>query len=82
MILYGGFLKSTQSGIYIFALANIGGNAFQMALSTFYLGPISIMQDFLFSGGQESFGAKFLSYLFLAQWYEEMFIQIIIAVDR
>ena len=48
MILYGGFLKSTQSGIYIFALANVGGNALQMALSTFYLGPISIMQVNLF----------------------------------
>lgn len=44
MILYGGFLKSTQSGIYIFALANVAGNALQMALSTFYLGPISMIQ--------------------------------------
>ena len=40
----GGFLKPSQNSIYIFAFVNIAGDALQMALSTFYLGPSSIAQ--------------------------------------
>uniref|UniRef100_A0A914CYD4 Uncharacterized protein n=1 Tax=Acrobeloides nanus TaxID=290746 RepID=A0A914CYD4_9BILA len=81
VILKGGFLQSTHNGIYIFALANIGGNAFQMAISTFYLGACSIIQDFIVPGGLYGFWPKFISFLFGSQWYQECLIQAIIALD-
>ena len=40
----GGFLKRDQIHIHIFVFATLAGNALQMAISAFYLGPSSILQ--------------------------------------
>lgn len=40
----GGFLKKVQYNIYIFVFATVAGNALQMAIAAFYLGPSAIAQ--------------------------------------
>ena len=40
----GGFLKNAQSNIFIFIFATLAGNALQMAIAAFYLGPSAIAQ--------------------------------------
>ena len=40
----GGFLKNVQSNIFIFVFATLAGNALQMAIAAFYLGPSAIAQ--------------------------------------
>uniref|UniRef100_A0A914CGU6 7TM GPCR serpentine receptor class x (Srx) domain-containing protein n=1 Tax=Acrobeloides nanus TaxID=290746 RepID=A0A914CGU6_9BILA len=53
-----------------------------MAIAAFYLGPSAIAQEFLFPGENGGTGVFVVSYLSGAQYYQEMFLQAIIAVDR
>uniref|UniRef100_A0A914EHX0 Uncharacterized protein n=1 Tax=Acrobeloides nanus TaxID=290746 RepID=A0A914EHX0_9BILA len=78
----GGFLKNVQSHIFIFVFATLAGNALQMAIAVFYLGPSAIAQDFLFPGEHGGTGLAIISYLSVGQYYQEMFLQAIIAIDR
>lgn len=44
IIWQSGFLKKLQNTIYIFIFATLVGNALQMAIAAFYLGPSAIAQ--------------------------------------
>lgn len=81
VIVKGGFLKPSKSSIYIFAFSNIFGYLFQ-SLSGIYLGISSFAQDWLFSDGPNNIVVLMVSLVFLGQWFQEMFMQAIIALNR
>uniref|UniRef100_A0AC35GIC4 7TM GPCR serpentine receptor class x (Srx) domain-containing protein n=1 Tax=Panagrolaimus sp. PS1159 TaxID=55785 RepID=A0AC35GIC4_9BILA len=77
---FGSFLNTKQSGIYIFAFANIFGNCFTVMIFGGYLGPAIMAQNSLFSSLDP--WPKFLGLLFHIQWFQDMFLQIITAINR
>lgn len=82
-IVKAGFLKASKSSssIYIFAFSNIFGYWLQ-SISGMYLGASSFAQDWLFSDGPENIVVLGISLIFLGQWFQEMFLQAIIAFNR
>ena len=81
VLVKGGFLKSNKSSIYIFAFSNISGYLLQ-SIAGIYLGASSFAQDWLFPDGQDNFFVLAISLIFLGQWFQEMFMQAIVALDR
>ena len=81
VLIKGGFLKSNKSSIYIFAFSNILGYILQ-SIVVVYLGASSFAQNWLFPDGQDNFFVLAISLIFLGQWFQEMFMQAIVALDR
>lgn len=81
VIYKGGFLKQNKSSIYIFAFSNIFGYLFQ-SFSGVYLGISSFFQDWMFDDGPNNIVVLTVALLFLGQWFQEMFMQAIIALNR
>uniref|UniRef100_A0A1I7Y375 7TM_GPCR_Srx domain-containing protein n=1 Tax=Steinernema glaseri TaxID=37863 RepID=A0A1I7Y375_9BILA len=78
-IIIGGFAgKKKGHIIYVLAMTTMLGDVFQVSLTLFYLVPSAFAQDFLVSKEVD----KFLSFLFLAQWYQAMITQILTSASR
>ncbi|KAI6204411.1 hypothetical protein M3Y94_00671500 [Aphelenchoides besseyi] len=71
-----------RNGIYVLAFANLIGDTVQQIVTLIYVAPSSIFQDFLVGKDEHSPAVLFFAYVFLFMWYEGMWIQGAIAVDR
>ncbi|KAK0427884.1 hypothetical protein QR680_010472 [Steinernema hermaphroditum] len=78
-ILLGGFASKKKGHIiYVLALTTLIGDVFQVTLTLCYLVPSAFAQDFLINKEV----VKFLSFLFLTQWYQAMITQILTTASR
>ncbi|TKR62394.1 hypothetical protein L596_026368 [Steinernema carpocapsae] len=80
VIKHGGFAsKQRGNPIYIIALANMLGDVFQLCLILGYIVPSTFVQDFIYN---KETVVKFLSFLFISQWYQSCFLSILTSVSR
>uniref|UniRef100_A0AC35GAE7 7TM GPCR serpentine receptor class x (Srx) domain-containing protein n=1 Tax=Panagrolaimus sp. PS1159 TaxID=55785 RepID=A0AC35GAE7_9BILA len=75
----GSFLSPKHGGTFLLAFGHILSGFVVTFLVTFYLGPAIIAQNTLFD---TLFYPELIGVIFHAQWFEDMFLQLITGVNR
>ncbi|KAH7705850.1 SRX-2 protein, partial [Aphelenchoides avenae] len=76
------FYSKRYSSFYVLSTVNIIGDSIKTALVTFYLAPASITESWLFPGGPASPFSKVLAVFELLVWYQEIILEVFMALDR
>uniref|UniRef100_A0A914R1P9 Uncharacterized protein n=1 Tax=Panagrolaimus davidi TaxID=227884 RepID=A0A914R1P9_9BILA len=75
----GSFLSPKHGGTFLLAFGHILSGFVVTFLVAFYLGPAIIAQNTLFD---TLFYPELIGVIFHAQWFEDMFLQLITGVNR